>query len=103
MALVALTHDQDQMTNTAKQGPMTAHQLREVLAAAHNRQADRAARSGTKGTGIYYEAWLWLTAQTLGMKAIAPLHPFPWEPWERESITRTICNIQDLVALDDPC
>ena len=91
------------MTTTAQQGPMTAHQLREVLAAAHNRACDRAARSGTKGHHLYYDAWLWLTAQTLGMKAIAPLHPFPWEPWEREGITHTIRNIQDLVALQDPC
>ena len=101
MALVANTHDRDQMTNTAQQGPMTAAQLREVLAAAHNRACDRAARTGTKGTGLYYQAWLWLTAQTLGRQSIP--HRGPWEPWERESITRTICNIQDLVALQDPC
>lgn len=86
--------------SNAKQGPMTAYQLREVLAKAHNRQADQAARWGTKGTGAYYRAWLWVTANTLGMQAIP--HRGPFEPWELEGITRTINNIQDLVALEDP-
>ena len=87
---------------TAQQGPMTAAQLRDVLAAADRRQADRAARNGTKGTSAYYEAWLWLLAQSLGMDAVKPLRVFPWEPWEREYITHTIRKVQDLVALKDP-
>lgn len=86
--------------NNAKQGPMTAHQLRDVLAKANNRQHDQAARSAWKGTSAYYVAWLWVTANTLGLESIPRRGPF--EPWELEGITQTINNIQDLVALEDP-
>ena len=93
-------HDNKTMNN-AKQGPMTAYQLREVLTAAQYRSRQNSMQWGTPDTsGLYYRAWLWVTANTLGMEAIP--HRGPWEPWELESITQTINNIQDLVALDDP-
>lgn len=106
LALVANTHDRDHMNNkpltTARQGPMTAHQLREVLANATNSARDRSMAWGTKDTsGRYYRAWVWLTAKALGMGAIP--HRGPWEPWELEDITATIRKVQDLVALQDPC
>ena len=87
------------MRNAPTQGPMTAWQLREVLARANNNQHDKAADWGTPGTSTYYKAWLWVTANTCQLDYI-PGRGF-WEPWELESITRTINQVQDLVALDD--
>ena len=78
---------------------MTAWQLREVLARANNNQHDKAMEWGTPGTSTYYKAWLWVTANTCQLNYI-PGRGF-WEPWELESITRTINQVQDLVALDD--
>lgn len=88
------------MSTKPEQGPMTAHQLRKVLALADNRQNERAMESGTKGTGTYYRAWLYVTAHSLGLEHIPARGPF--EPWEMEGITATINNIQDLVVLEDP-
>lgn len=79
---------------------MTAHQLREVLALADNRQNERAMASGMHAPGQYYRAWLWVTGKTLGLEHI-PGRGF-WEPWELEDITHTINKIQDLVVLEDP-
>ena len=80
---------------------MTACQLREVLTAAQYRSRQNSMQWGTPDTsGQYYLAWLWVTANALGVQAIP--HRDPFEPWEVESITRTINNIQDLVALSDP-
>ena len=87
-------------TTTALQGPMTAAQLREVLVNAMNLSRDRSMAWGTKdASGRYYSAWMWLTAQTLGMQAI-PLRG-PWEQWELEGITDTIRDVQNHVALQD--
>lgn len=84
----------------AKQGPMTATQLQEVLAKASNREDDYAARWGTKGTNAYYLAWEWVTGSILGRNTRLSSGN-PWEPWQLESIQHTINKVQSLVALED--